>query len=128
MRRVLLDFASFTADQLAGNDPLVGGPGCITWHSTYNANPTVEAQYFLYDMGTGSEQTLMAVNLSALESTRDYIGLHALPFLSGLWLYTSSTYIEGSVTCWVDHTCETFHDASDAIRDWHLAKIVSELA
>ena len=106
MRRVLLPFGELTAVQLAGTLPLVGGSGCVTWHSTYETTGTAAASYALYDQGTSSGQQLAYVTLSAGQSTRDYVALHALPFLGGLWLDVVSGSVGGSITAWVDHVCE----------------------
>ena len=106
MRRVLLPLGELSAGQLAGTLPLVGGSGCITWHSVYESTGTAAATVALYDQGTSSGQQLMYVTLSSGQSTRDFIGLHALPFLGGLYLDVVTGSIGGSITAWVDHECE----------------------
>lgn len=109
MRRVLLDLSQLSTAQLAGTAAIVGGSGCITWHSAYETTGSASAAYSLFDTGDTSGQQLMYVTLSSGQSTRDYIGLHALPFLSGLFLEVESGAIGGSITCWVDHNCEDVH-------------------
>lgn len=109
MRRVLLDLSQLSVAQLAGTAAIVGGSGCVTWHSTYETSGSASAAYSLFDTGDSSGQQLMYVTLSAGQSTRDYIGLHALPFLSGLYLEVESGAIAGSITAWVDHNCEDVH-------------------
>lgn len=59
----------------------------------------------------------MYVTLAANESTRDYLGLHALPFLSSVNLKVESGSIGGSITCWVDHLCEEYYDKRGLILD-----------
>lgn len=109
MRRVLLDLSQLSTAQTAGTVPLVGGSGCITWHSAYETTGAASASYSLFDEGDSAGQQLMFVTLSAGQSTRDYIGLHALPFLGGLWFESESGSVLGSITCWVDHVCEDVH-------------------
>ncbi len=110
MRRVLIPLAELTAAQVAGTQPLVGGPGCLTWHSTYETTGAATASYELYDQSITSGQLLAPVTLAANESTRDFIGLHALPFLGGLWYKQVSGSVGGSFTAWVDHVCEEWYD------------------
>ena len=106
MRRVLLPLGQANADQLAGTAPLVGGSGCITWHSTYETTGAAAAEYKLHDGAASNGQELMYVTLTAGQSTRDYIGLHALPFIDSLYLDIVSGSVGGSITAWVDHVCE----------------------
>ena len=108
MRRVLLPLGELSVGQLAGTQPLVGGPGCITWHSTYETTGTAGASYRLSDNSATSGQELMVVTLSAGASTRDFIALHALAFIGGLWLAELSGSLGGSIAAWVDHDCETW--------------------
>lgn len=108
MRRTLLPFGVLLAAQLDGTLPLVSGSGCITWHSTYETTGTTAATYAIYDGPPSGEQLIMEVTLSAGQSTRDWIGLHNVPFIEGLWLTVVSGSIGGSVTAWVDHVCETY--------------------
>jgi hypothetical protein len=115
MRRALLPWSQFTARQLAGDDPLVNGSGCVVWHSTEETSGDADACYTLYDEGIGSGQEILVVALSAGQSTRDYIGPHALAFLGGLFLSADGA-IAGSFTCWVDHICETEHNNAQLIR------------
>lgn len=115
MRRVLLPFAEFTARQLTGDDPIVNGSGCLVWHSTVETSYSTDACYVLFDQGATSGQELMTVSLAAGQSTRDYIGLHALAFLGGLFL-TVTGAVDGSFTAWVDHVCEDAHNDAELIR------------
>ena len=108
MRRVLLPLGELTAAQLAGTQPLVGGPGCVTWHSTYETTGAATASYGLYDESVTSGQMLAYVTLSAGESTRDFVGLHVLPFVGGLFYKLVSGAVGGSITAWVDHECEAW--------------------
>jgi hypothetical protein len=109
MRRVLLPFATLTAAQKAGQAPVVGGSGCITWHSTYETTGSAAAAYSLYDSVPGSNQELMAVTLSAGQSTRDYIGLHALSYLGALYLVVTTGSVGGTIQVWADHVCEDWY-------------------
>lgn len=127
MRRVLLDFANFTTAQKAGTVPLVGGSGCVTWHSTYETTGSASAAYALFDEGIGSGQKLAYVDLSAGQSTRDFIGLHALAFLGGLWYKSESGSVDGSITCWVDHVCEDVLNMHHMIAKAELAAINAAL-
>ena len=122
MRRVLLPLAEATARQLAGEDPLVRGSGCVTWHSTYETSGSAAASYSLTDGPSGNGQVLAYVTLSSSESTRDYIGLHCLPFLEGIYYDLVSGAVGGSVTAWVDHVCE------DYLETEHLAARVIDAA
>lgn len=106
MRRVLLPLGQATASQLAGTAALVGGSGCITWHSTYETTGAATAEYKLHDGAAGNGQELMYVTLAAGQSTRDFIALHALPFVDGLYIDVASGSVGGSITAWVDHVCE----------------------
>ncbi len=106
MRRVLLPLGELTAAQVAGTRPLVGGPGCVTWYSTYETTGAATASYGLFDESVTSGQMLAYVTLSAGESTRDFVGLHVLPFVGGLYYKLESGAVGGSITAWVDHVCE----------------------
>lgn len=108
MRRVLLPIGTLTARQLSGADPLVSGSGCLTWHSTHEASGSAAASYSLVDGAAGNGQQLAYVALSAGESTRDFIGLHALPFLESLTLVVESGALGGTFTAWVDHLCDEY--------------------
>ena len=106
MRRALLPLGELTVRQTAGLDPLVGGTGCITWHSTYETTGAAVASYLLNDGPVANGQVLAYVTLSAGESTRDFIGLHALAFTEGLYYKSETGSVGGSVLAWVDHYCE----------------------
>ena len=108
MRRVLLPLAELTARQLAGSDPLVGGSGCVTWHSVYESTGSATASYELSDGAPGQNQQLMYVTLLAGQSTRDYIGLHCLPFITGLYFDKLTGSLGGTITAYVDHICEDY--------------------
>ena len=124
MRRVLLPVSELTAAQLAGTTALVLGSGCITWHSTYETTGSASAEYQLWDGPTRGGQKLMDVTLSQGQSTRDYIGLHALPFITSVHLVVASGAIGGSFTMWVDHLCEDLLTAREALLELELAKLL----
>ena len=108
MRRALLPLGEATAGQLAGTSPLVQGSGCLTWHATYETTGTAAASYGLFDGPPGSGQELAYVTLSEGQSTRDYIGLHALAFVNGLYYKLESGAVGGAFHVWVDHECEGY--------------------
>jgi len=128
MRRVLLPLGELTAAQLAGTQPLVGGSGCVTWHSTYESTGTAAASYGLFDNSIGAGQELAYVTLSQGESTRDFIGLHALPFLGGLFYKLESGAVGGSITAWVDHLCEEWYELERVLKEGQLELLVAQLA
>lgn len=127
MRRVLIPLAELSAAQVAGTQPLVGGSGCLTWHSTYETTGTATASYELYDESITSGQQLAYVTLAANESTRDFIGLHALPFLGGLFYKQVSGAVGGSLTAWVDHVCEEWYDFERALKFAGFEALVAKL-
>lgn len=106
MRRVLLPLGQATASQLAGTAALVGGSGCITWHSLYETTGLAAASVKIHDGPASNGQELAYVTLSAGQSTRDFIALHALPFVDGLFVDVVTGAASGSITAWVDHVCE----------------------
>lgn len=122
MRRVLLPLGEATARQLAGSDPLVGGQGCITWHSTRETTGSAAASYILNDGPAGNGQILMDVTLSAGESTRDYVGLHCVSFTEGLYVNVTSGAIAGAVVAYVDHDCTIW------LVEAHLAVALTDMA
>ena len=106
MRRVAFTLANATTAQLVGTDSLVHGPGCVTWHSTVETTGSATAEYYIFDGSTRNGVYLAYVTLSAGQSTRDYIGLHCLPFVESLHVNVVSGSISGAFIAWVDHTCE----------------------
>ena len=114
MRAFNVSIGNLTADQLAGNTPLLGGSGCVTWHSMEETTGSASAEYGL-SSNEGFDQPLMYVSLSPGQSTRDYIGLHAVPFIGGLWLNVSSGSIAGAILGYTDHVCEDVLSAHAAI-------------
>jgi len=114
MRGFRLPVADLTTGQLAGYEPLIGGTGCVTWHSTIETTGSAAAHYFLFN-DSGLIQELMNVSLSEGQSTRDYIGLHALAFTGGLWLYNDIGLIDGVFAGYTDHVCEDVLSAHAAI-------------
>lgn len=109
MRRVQVRVDQASADQLAGKVELVGGSGCITWHSLSETTGIASAAYDLYDGPPAAGQVLMSVTLSAGQSTRDYIGLHALPVVGGLFLAVTSGTVAGVIGAWMDHDCAQWY-------------------
>lgn len=126
MRRVLLPLLELTTAQLAGTNSIVSGSGCITWHSSYETTGSATAEYQLWDGPIRGGQKIMDVTLSAGQSTRDYIGLHALPFIASLHLVVLSGAIGGSFTLWVDHVCEDVLNAREALLDLELLKLLGQ--
>lgn len=106
MRRVNINLAEANPAQLNGTVSLVHGPGCVTWHSTYETTGSATASYQLFDGNTRNGPSLMYVTLSSGQSTRDYIGLHCLPFVEALHYVLESGAVAGTLIAWVDHTCE----------------------
>lgn len=128
MRRVNFNLANGTASQLNGTDSIVHGPGCVTWHSTYETTGSAAASYQLFDGSTKNGPSLMYVTLSSGQSTRDYIGLHCLPFVESLHYVLESGAVAGTLICWVDHTCERELDIEHALRRVQLGVDLSELS
>lgn len=116
MRRVILPWSSLSAAQQAGTVPALGGSGCVTWHSTLETSGSSAASYTLWDGPHGAGLLLMTVSLSAGQSTRDFIGLHALPYVNGLYVQVVSGAIAGTVTAWADHVCEDWYRADWAVK------------
>ena len=113
MRAFRIWSPNLTADQLSGAAPLLGGSGCVTWHSSQETSGSASADYLLSD-NQNFDQTLMYVTLSAGQSTRDYIGLHALPFTGGLWLQANDALVL-TVVGYTDHVCEDVLSAHQSI-------------
>lgn len=112
MRPIRVTTGQLTAGQLDGSSPVVGGSGCITWHSSYETTDTASASYALFDGPAASGQQLLYVTLSAGESTRDYIGMHALSYLNSLFLVVESGSVALNLQAWGDHVCQHWYD-------WH---------
>lgn len=110
MRRVNANLANLSTKQLNGTDSIVHGPGCITWHSTWETTGSASASYKLTDGPSTSGVELMYVTLSSGQSTRDSLVLHALPFVQALHYYLESGAVGGNFVCWVDHVCEEVLD------------------
>ena len=115
MRRFLVDLSQITADQAAGNTPLLGGSGCITYYSVQETTGSAAASYNLYDEGPASGQMLQTVALSDGQSTRENIILHSLSFVGGLFYVLESGAIAGSFVGYTDHVCEDVLSAHAAI-------------
>ena len=115
-----------TARQTAGTDPLIGGSGCITWHSTYETTGSAAASYALVDGPILDGQSLMYVTLSQGQSTRDFIGFHALAFINGLFYKEESGAVLGSITAWVDHVCDDYKRKEEMALDLHLAALLGQ--
>jgi hypothetical protein len=60
----------------------------------------------LHDGQSANEQLLRDYTLSQGQSTSEQWGLHWLPFTQGLYIHTVSGTAKGSITVWVDHSCE----------------------
>ena len=110
MRRVNVNLANLSAGQLAGTTSVVHGPGCLTWHSTYETSGSASASYQLMDGPSQGGISLMYVTLSSGQSTRDSLVLHALPFVGALHLIVKSGAVLGNLVAWVDHICEDVLD------------------
>jgi hypothetical protein len=110
VRRVNVNLANLSAGQLAGTTAVVHGPGCLTWHSTYETSGSASASYQLTDGPTTSGVSLMYVTLSSSQSTRDSLVLHSLPFVESLHLIVQSGAVGGNLVAWVDHVCEDVLD------------------
>lgn len=101
LRRVRLPFP-------AASGLLIAGSGCVTWHAEWETTGSATASWELFDNSSSATQHIMPVTLSAGQSTRDFIGLHCLPFLSGLYYNLVSGSIHGVIMAYVDHNCEDF--------------------
>ena len=112
MRRVAISSSNLTTLQLNGTDPVVHGPGCLTWHSSLETSGSATAQYNLFDGGTANGVFLAYISLSAGQSTRDSAVLHAIPFKESLHVKVVSGTISFVLLAWVDHDCEQ-------VLDWH---------
>lgn len=115
MRRVVVNLATMTAAQQAGTASVVHGPGCVTWHSTYETTGAASATYSLADGGSTNGINLMYVTLSAAQSTRDSLVLHSLPFVESLHYTQVSGSVGGVLVAWVDHICEEELDLHHAL-------------
>ena len=113
MRAFRIWSPNLTSDQLSGVAPLLGGSGCVTWHSSVEVTGSAPADYVLSN-NSGFDQTLMSVSLADGQSTRDYIGLHALAFDGGLWLAGTGA-LELTLIGYTDHVCEDVLSAHAAI-------------
>ncbi len=116
MRRVNVNLANLTTGQTNGTLPVVNGPGCLTWHSTYETTGSATASYQLSDGTTASGTLLAYVTLQAAQSTRDSIVLHCLPFVEGLWYTLETGAVGGNIVCWADHICEEVLDHEAMLR------------
>jgi hypothetical protein len=122
--RVLYDLANLTPRQVDGSDPVVGGSGCITWHSTWETTGEAEAGYALYDGPADANQNLMYVTLSEGQSTRDFIGIHSLSFIDGLFYVLESGSVLGSLHVWTNHRCEEIENMRQLVLEAEVASIL----
>jgi hypothetical protein len=97
---------------------LVGGGGCITWHSSLETTGSAAATYRLWDGASAANKNipLLPISLSAGQSTRDFIAPHILPFQQGVYFELVSGSVQGSLAVMVGHDCNE-----------HLALIVESL-
>jgi len=116
MRRVNVSLANLTTNQSNGTDSFVRGPGCVTWHSTYETTGSATASYELTDGPARSGTLLMYVTLSAGQSTRDSAPLHSIPFVEACHLNIVSGAVAGNIICWFDHICEEVLDHEAMLR------------
>jgi hypothetical protein len=118
-----------TDNQVQGIDPIVNGSGCITWHSTWESSGDATALYSLTDGNEDQGQLLMRVSLIANESTRDYLKLHHLSFLNGLFFSLDEGIVQGTFHVYTDHVCEdvmNWHHAIAAVEGAAALKILGQ--
>ncbi len=92
----------------AASGLLVGGSGCVLWHSTYETSGSAAAQYSIWDGVAASGDRLMVVTLSASQSTRDFLKVHHMPYYKGLYYSLDSGAVAGNVIVQMDHNCMPF--------------------
>lgn len=127
MRRIIVPFAQLTSNQLSGGRPAVGGSGCVTWHSSIETGGTNPAEYQLWDGPPAAGQLLADVALSASQSTRDFIGLHALPYIEGLFVVVVSGALRATLSVWGDHVCQEWYERETVIKDVEAAAAMRAL-
>ena len=71
--------------------------GWLTWFAWQETSGVSSAAFQLIDGSTAAGRLLCPVSLNPSESTRDWIGPHALPYETGLYLNVISGTIEGSL-------------------------------
>jgi len=81
----------------------------------------------LHDGGSANEQLLRDYTLSASQSTSEQWGLHWLPFTQGLYVHTLSGTAKGSITVWVDHSCEAVERFKVELRALEYLKLQRDL-
>ena len=89
----------------AASGLLVGGGGCVTWHSSFESTGAASAQYTLWDGTAASGDRLMTITLSSGQSTRDYIHIHHMPYYKGLFWNLDSGAVTGNIIAQIDHNC-----------------------
>lgn len=101
MRPVVLDIP-------VASGQLVTGSGCLTWHASQETTGSAPASYIVYDAPSSSHlnHQLLPIQLSAGQSTRDFIPPHIIPFNQGIYYDLVSGAVSGTFAVMLGHDCE----------------------
>ena len=106
MKRVLLPWGTDRGLGLELEGALITGRGCLTYSELKETTGTAGASVTFWDGASDNGQVLLEYTLSAGQSTSEQWGHHWLPFEEGLYFSVLTGSAVGSLTLWVDHSCE----------------------
>ena len=110
MRRSLLPWGPGQQLAVGGSGCLLQGSGCITYSGAYETTGAANGAVALYDGSNANGQLLAYYTLSGGQSTSENLGLHWLPFTDGIYVDTVAGSVAGTLTVWLDHSCERWFE------------------
>ena len=108
MRRALLSWGPTHQLAVSGTGQLVAGSGCIVYSSAWETTGSNPAFVSFHDGASANGQIWGAYALTAGQSTSEDFGLHWLPFHEGIYVHTESGTAAGSITAYLDHSCDNW--------------------
>lgn len=110
MRRSLLPWGPGQQLAVGGSGLLLAGSGCITYSGAYETTGAAPGTVALYDGTVANGQLLAYYTLAEGQSTSENMGLHWLPFTDGIYVHTVTGSVAGTLTVWLDHSCERWFE------------------
>ena len=127
MKRVLLPWGTDRGLGLELEGALITGRGCITYSEAVETTGTAAASVTFWDGASQNGQILIEYTLSAGQSTSEQWGHHWLPFEEGLYFNIGAGSAVGSLTLWVDHSCERWLEAAHLANEATIAMAAARL-
>lgn len=101
-------FGTGRAYAASGTGVLVYGPGCVTYLEAVDQNNSGGSNVTIFDGTSSNGQQMIDYTLTQNQSTSEFIPLHSVPFMEGLYLVTNSGSVSGSITLWLNHSCSAY--------------------